>query len=382
MTFLVYVFPACIDLMVGSFFFVGTVRLAESGADAVAVSAVLTVWGLCYMLSSLLSGRVAGRRTYVPLALASCAAMSAAALAFIVVPSLSAIFVIIAFFGVAVAFFFPPYMIFMKDFTAGRARGLLVSTATYTFAWSLGLGAGPFIAGFLWSAAGWQWVFVLDAALALFAGAGTFLLSRGLSVAAPAGAPQPGEGADRPDMAWVGWVTCGVLLMALSGVRGLFPSTAVLRNVSKQDQGIVLALICLGQAVVSLVIRGHARWMYAVAPGALLGGTGVIALALFAGAGSAPVFMAGAFLLGLCSGLCFNYMTFHSLVHPSRAGRYIGINESVVGLTGIVGPLIGAGVARAAGHPGAYILLAALCALAFTAQALIHARLSRRAVSA
>ncbi len=396
MNVLVYVFPACIDLLVGSFFFVGTVRLAESGADAVAVGAVLTVWGTCYMVSSLLSGRLSRRGTYVPMIALSCAAMVCASLAFILVPSLSAIFAIIALFGVAVAFFFPPFMVFMKDVTAGpsqgrrgaprpgmaggrtQARGLLESTATYTFAWSLGLGAGPFIAGFVWNAAGWQWVFVLDAGLAIFTGVGIVLLSRRVAGAGTAAAPgQALNGEQKPDMAWVGWTTCSFLLLVMAAVRGLFPSTAVLRSVSKPDQGIVLGLICLGQAAVSLVIRRNKHWMYAVGPVAGLGAAGSVALAGFAAAPSGAAFMAAAFLLGLCAGFCSNYMTFHSLAHPSRAGTYIGINESVVGLTGIVGPLVGAGAARAMGHPGAYLLLAALCAAAFAAQTAIHARLSR-----
>jgi hypothetical protein len=180
-------------------------------------------------------------------------------------------------------------------------------------------------------------------------------------------------------MAWVGWSTCGVLLLALAAVRGLFPSTAVLRAIAKSDQGIVLALICVGQAVSSLVIRRRASWMYAVAPVAAFGAAGVGALALFGVASGAPLFMVGAFLLGLCSGMCFNYMTFHSLAHPTRAGTNIGINEAVVGAAGIVGPLAGAGLAGAAGHAGAYLLLAGLAALAFAAQTLLHARRGRAA---
>lgn len=225
MLFVLYLFPALVDLLVGSFFFVGTVRLAQSGASAVAVGAVLAVWSLCYMLASLLSGRLAGRATYVPMVLAVCAFMCLASLAFILVPALGAVFAIIAVFGATVGFFFPPYMVFMKDVATGVEQGLHVSAAEYTLAWSLGLGAGPFIAGFLWKAVGWQWVFALD----------TLLLARRGHHAAPAphAAADPVASPRRPDLARVGWLAGGSLLLVLAAVRGLFPSAAVVARITE-----------------------------------------------------------------------------------------------------------------------------------------------------
>jgi hypothetical protein len=44
-----------------------------------------------------------------------------------------------------------------------------------------------------------------------------------------------------------------------------------------------------------------------------------------------------------------------------------------MGLTGIVGPLIGSGIASRAGHPWAYFSLAAIFALAAIIQAIVHA---------
>jgi MFS family permease len=178
MLFLLYLPPALVDLLVGSFFFVATVRMAQSGANAVVVGAVLTVWGISYMLTSLAAGRLARRLPPAAMVIAGCALMVVTCAAFVLVPSLAAIYAIMAVFGVAAGLFFPAYLVFTKDVANGVKRSLHVSAAEYTFAWSLGLAAGPFIAGFLWRTIGWQWVFALDALLAAVTGTVTLLLVR------------------------------------------------------------------------------------------------------------------------------------------------------------------------------------------------------------
>jgi len=381
MLFVLYLFPALVDLLSGSFFFVATVRIAQSGASAVVVGAVLTVWGLCYTLASLLSGRLAHRASYIPMVLAACVLMCLASLACIILPSIGAIFALMAVFGVAVGFFFPPYQVFMKDVATGVERSLHVSAAEYTFAWSLGLAAGPFIAGFLWRTVGWQWVFALDALLALLTGAGTLLLARQGHHEAPATplAADPAESAGKPDMARVGWLVGGALVLVLAAVRGLFPSAAVVARITESDQGIVLGTICLGQAAVAFVLSRGGSWMYSAAPLAAAGIVGVAGLALFGLARTTPAFAGTAFLLGLCSGFCLVYMLFHAIAHPERAGAYIGINESITGFTGVIGPLAGGAIAEGVGHSSAFLLLAACYAVAVVAQMLFHARVKASA---
>jgi len=149
MLFFLYLPPALVDLLLGSFFFVATVRMAQSGANAVVVSAVLTVWGISYMITSLAAGRLARRLPPAAMVIAGCSLMVATCAAFVFIPSLTAIYATMAVFGVAAGLFFPAYLVFTKDVANGVRRSLHVSAAEYTFAWSLGLAAGPFIAGFL-----------------------------------------------------------------------------------------------------------------------------------------------------------------------------------------------------------------------------------------
>ena len=377
MLFLLYLPPALVDLLVGSFFFVATVRMAQSGANAVVVSAVLTVWGLCYMLASLAAGRLVRRFPAVTMVIAGCALMVVSCAAFALVPSLPAIFAIMAVFGFAAGMFFPACQVFTKDVATGVQRSLHVSAAEYTFAWSLGLAVGPFIAGFLWRSVGWQWVFALDALLAAITGVVTLLVVRGGRRAVATSPKNDLESAARrPDLARVGWLAAGSLLLALAAVRGLFPSAAVIGNISEADQGIVLAMICFGQAAVSFVLSRGGAWMYAGRPLAAAGVVGVAGLALFGLARSTVAFAGAAFLLGLCSGFIFVYIVFHAMVHPERSGSYFGINEAIVGLAGILGPLAGGAIAVALGHSVAFLLLAGAYAVALVVQMIVHARVS------
>jgi MFS family permease len=380
MLFLLYLPPALVDLLVGSFFFVATVRMAQSGANAVVVGAVLTVWGISYMLTSLAAGRLARRLPPAAMVIAGCALMVVTCAAFVLVPSLAAIYAIMAVFGVAAGLFFPAYLVFTKDVANGVKRSLHVSAAEYTFAWSLGLAAGPFIAGFLWRTIGWQWVFALDALLAAVTGTVTLLLVRRghHTTAAVRDAGIAGTG-HRPDLVKVGWLAAGTLLIALTAVRGLFPSAAVARQIPEADQGIVLAMICIGQAAVSFVLSRGGSWMYAGKPLAAAGVVGTVGLALFGLAHSTVAYAGAAFLLGLCTGFVFVYIVFHAMVHPERAGTYIGINEAIVGLTGILGPLAGGAIAVATGPATAFLVLAAAYAAAVVVQTIVHARVTAAA---
>ena len=101
---------------------------------------------------------------------------------------------------------------------------------------------------------------------------------------------------------------------------------------------------------------------------------GMAGLAFFGCARTTPGYAGAAFLLGLCSGFCNVYMTFHAMAHPGRAGTYIGINESIVGFTGIVGPLFGGAIAEAVGFAPAFLVLAGCYAAAVVVLLVLRAR--------
>ncbi len=376
--FLLYLFPALIDLLLGSFFFISTVRIAESGGSAFAVSAIVTLWGVCYMFGCYLIGHLVTEANCRPLMVAGCVGITLCAAAFVAVPELHALYVIMAVFGVAVALFFPPYMFHMKHVEQGARQHVASSTALYTMAWSLGLAAGPFLAGFVWSRWGWEWVCLLDIVLGLLTLGGLFVLFGYVKARGAVGVEEPAAETKStvglPDLAWLGWVGSGTCLLAVQMVRGVFPAGAHSLGIPKTDQGIALALICVAQAAVALALVKGRTWMYRASPVGLFGIVGLAGLCLFGLARTSMAFYVAALCLGAYAGASFIYIAFHALVHPSRAGRYVGTNEAIVGLTGIVGPAFAGQLADRTTMSAPYYVAAVLVACVVVFQVVVHLR--------
>lgn len=415
--FLIYLFPAMMDLVLGCVFFVCTRRAAEAGMSATAEAAVLAAWALAYMLVSLVAGRLVTPRNAAALLIGSCAATAAIAAGFILIPTLSAVYPLIALQAAASAFFFCPFQVFMKAVERGRAQGVVRSTALYTFAWSMGMAAGPFVAGFVWSVSDWWVCHVINGCLAVVTAAGVVRMKHhahpagakegecrmpqhtmtpvDAEICVPAGRPQaveaaaPGTAAveaaiqdadyaKMPDLAWLGWVASGVGCLTVSLIRSVFLMTGHELHLGERTEGTTLAILSAAQALVGLSLIAGRTWMYRPSRLAMFGAAGVASLILFAVGRSAGAFYLAAALYGVYSGGFFFYLVFHSLVHPSRSARYIAVNEAVVGITGVAGPLAGGAIMDGLGLGAPYLFSAILVALAVSVQVVVHLRVLKK----
>jgi len=105
---------------------------------------------------------------------------------------------------------------------------------------------------------------------------------------------------------------------------------------------------------------------------ALFGACGVLGLLLLGVGTRLPLFYCGAAAYGVFSGAIYFCLVFHSLVHPTRSAHYVAVNEAVVGVANITGPVLGGWAAAAAGSSGVPFLGAAvLVAVTFGAVALL-----------
>lgn len=68
---------------------------------------------------------------------------------------------------------------------------------------------------------------------------------------------------------------------------------------------------------------------------------GFIGMLLFWCGNGIWAFYAGAIIYGIYSSGAFFYLVFHSLVHPEKGGKYVSLNEVIVGFTSIIAPLAG-----------------------------------------
>ncbi len=367
MRFLVYLFPTMMDIMLSTVMFVVAVRLSESGASALTVVASGSVWAIVYSLCSQISGRiVTPRNAALTLCLASLLACINA-IGMIMFPGLKLQFFWIGSMGVATAFFFIPFMVFMKDMEEGHGVGVAKASALYTFAWSIGMASGPFISGFIWNAfsadTGWKYCYLMNIILSLIIAVGIWPIRRivkNMKKKKPENTKFDNKYANMPDLAWMGWLGAVGCMTSVAVVRTLFPYQAALLNIAKIHQGIVLGLMSYVQAFTALFLLLSRYWMYRAFPVALLGISGVTGLLIFGLGTSINLFYIASIVFGIYTGTFSCYLVFHSLVHPEKSAKYLAINETIVGVTGVASPII-AGLLVGSSNVGVpYLACAAL----------------------
>ncbi len=399
MRLLIYVFPALVDMILGSVMFLTTVRMAESGASATAVTLLMTVWSFVYMLCSFFLSRVITSSNAIWFIVFSGVILACVCLGFIVLPNINLMYLLIVIVAIGNAMFFAPFQVFMKSVEngeSGKSEGIVRSTALYTFAWSTGIAMGPFITGYLWKQAGWNVCFFVNASFALLTSVGIFLLNRyarcsgsvgeGISrfdssqveccsdQADIADVGSTDEYRDAPDLAWLAWFGAGVGILVIMVVRGILPVTGVSLHIDRPELGIVFALISMTQGIMGLSFIKSRVWMFKIKPIIFFGLIGAGSLFGFAFAKSLLCLYVCAVCLGVYSGSIFFYFVFHSLVHPTKAPRYIAINEAVVGLVGIIGPLVGGVLVDGLGLSSAYIFGGLMILGAMIFKSVIHYR--------
>lgn len=368
--FLIFLFPAMIDMVLGLTFFVASVRIAESGGQPVAVTLVTAVWAAVYMISAQGAGRIARAENSARLILTGCALLAVSSLALISTPNLNATYPIMMLMAVGTALFFTPFQVFMKAVDQGDSGALPRSVGLYTFSWSAGMAAGPFVSAFVWARFGWPACYVLSIALCAVTALGiVFLKHHANEKREPAEQPLtdsdqpkrrlPVDYSNQPDLARLGWLCAGAGCLTVAVLRSYLPSSATVMGIPRMSQGILLALISGSQALTGLALCRSRLWMYKALPVLLFGTCGVVALLVFSVSGEFLPLALAAVLFGVYSGSFFFYLVFHSLVHPEHSTRYVAINESVVGLTSLLGPLA-AGVLATGGSVTAPYLASAL----------------------
>lgn len=376
--FLIYFFPAVLDMWFGTIFFICPMRLAEAGASATVSSGIIVAWAVPYIITNHFLGRWVTSRNAEKMLLWSSLVLAADAFCFILFPAPMLQYLWVVVSGVAGALFFAPFQTFMKGFETGSA-GVVRSTGLYTFSWSIGLACGPFVSGQLWTKFGWQYCHLLDVVIGLTCFAGIYLLGKARPSSHKHGAELAASQelsayAHMRDLAWLGWIGSGVGCFVVSIIRGVFPKTATMHQVTVQNSGLAIALVSFSQAFTGLLLCLSKTWMYRPVPVGLLGLCGVISSILFGYCTTAFSYCVAAILFGIYSGGFFFYLVFHSLVHPSKSARYIAVNEMVVGLGGICGPVMGGILSDKIGLGMPYYFSALLVGAAVLLQVIIHSQ--------
>ena len=360
--YIIYLFPIAINMLLGGMFYITALRFSEAQAPGWVVGSTLTAWALIYSVLSLGIGRILTVRNAAGILNAGCAMLTASSLGFLLTAGLYTQFVWILLAGVGSACYCVPFQMLMKEFERDRAdEGIVAATGKYTFAWSFGLATGPLFFGLLEQ----QTVFAINTGVSFALWGGAFALSLTLKKrsAAPAVAAEPAaepaagpsEASDgRPfrSLAWLGWIIGGAGVFSISLLRVMWPRRGVELEIASRDIGLALALVSYIQAALGLAFTWSKNWMRKPLPTVLAGIAGTAGLALFAFApGEAWYFYLAAALFGLYSSYFYFILVYFALEDTEHAAKNVGVNEFLVGITGITSPIFG-GLLAAPGCTG------------------------------
>lgn len=392
LSLIIYLLPALADMVVAQFLFINAVRLAQQGASATVVANTVTTWSLVYLVSCPILGRFVTTKNSSRLIMVGMGGLALISLLFTLIPGIMAVYILMALAGIAAALFFLPFQVFMKAVDGANNKPLTYSAGLYTFAWSMGFAMGPFVSGILMEMgaaspdgtnSGWKYACYFAAGVSVLTGVVIFFL-RDLAQSGSAlpdssdrspAAPAPTDYAKQPDLAWLGWLSAGIGVTVLTFIRAVFPvrGESVL-HLTQSFQGVLFFLLSASQGLTGLFLCRSRYWMYRPVAVVAFGSLGIVGALLVGYAQSSMLLCAGAILFGIYTGSVFVYLVFHALVHPRRSAQYVAINETVVGISSMLGAVLGGFMADRFGFGPLYASGAAMILAALAVQWMVHQR--------
>jgi len=377
----VYLFPMLMDFVLSGILFISAYRFSAAAVAPWIVGASMAAWSLIYSILALAAGKIVKpERSHLAL-IGSGILIALAAFGFIVFDGLYTQFVWLGLSGVAMAFFFTPFQMYMKllEPQQNNNQGIIRPSALYLAAWSFGFAVGPIVFGFLAPLTGFL-ICTAGGAVITF---GVLALEKYRCSRTPVQKtetePEPAaapDGSDavtaRPDLVWIGWLLGGAGCLAIAVVRTMGPFRGVqVLGLTKEQVGIALSCLSFLQCFTGLLLIFSKDWIYRRIPCALVSAAGIASLLTFALCSGFSGFVIASLLFGIYSGCYYFLFVCHSLAHPTKSGFYISINESIVGATGVISPVLGGALISRTNCHWIFIAAAAAVIISFAIQLII-----------
>ncbi|MBR2364858.1 MAG: MFS transporter [Lentisphaeria bacterium] len=356
---LFYIPPFLMNIITGLIFFVPARRLAAANESAVAVAAAMSAWAVTYTVTSITLGFVQNKKNAVKLILLGQSLSIIALAGLLTVSDIKLQYYWLMLTGFSTVLFYCPFQVIMSalEKNVKGTAALIRSTSFYTFSWSLGLAAGPVAAAAIWGlfdpATGWKVCYIFCMALnviitviCLFLHAYVKKVNQeeenSLVENTVSETPLCPENEKKlPDFAIDGWALGIGGYLTVYMLRSLLPYRGEVIGLSTTQMGILIGMIAFMQAVTAFALYKSRTWMYKPIPVLIPLAGGIIGLVLAATVSNFYVLFASMFIYGIFSGIFAWDMIYHAIAIEEKRARYVSVNETIVGVFGILSPLAG-----------------------------------------
>jgi MFS family permease len=278
------------------------------------------------------------------------------------VETLLAIQVLFFLIPISASLFFNAFQAYMLGISTDQSRPLGVTVSLYTFAWSMGFALGPFICGMLGDRLSWPQMYYL-------ASLSSLLIAVMVALFRP-----KGKGTNRetsldeestpsskgPILHLPGWMGVVIGLLAWMVIATYWPLIAVSKGFSPFVKGFVEFAFAASQSLGALALILIKDWQHKTVFMPAFSLLGVAALLVFGSSTTPAFYIFAASLMGLFMATNFIFSVYHCMLDVEMASKRIAINEMMVGLGYIAGPVV-AGLFHKNGMPfGPSFTMAAL----------------------
>ncbi|MFH0796232.1 MAG: MFS transporter [Candidatus Omnitrophota bacterium] len=396
----IYLFPGLVDFSLASFSFFVAVKATQLGVSPITIGGIGSVWGTTYFASSLILSKLAKKENVYRLMMTGCLLFILLTIGFALFNSLPFLFILTALTGITTALFFIGFQVFMGE---QNNMPLHKGIAFYTLAWSSGIAFGSLVQGILLS---WgPFISLLPVFLSFIAVIfGLKLIKRGTDKSTDF--PNVGGGFIRPAglmnqaptvrinrgikdinscgfqedpvndriktaYVYVGWMSIFTATAIRMGIGFLLPNlTMTLFGFSSALAGLAIFISLMAQALAGFSMMKLPAWRYRLAPLFWTKLIVVIGCFLAAAFPAKITIFTLTILVGIYSGHAYYNGVFYALNQRDKSGRNVGINEALVGVASIVGPLT-FGICLQAGVPWFMMAPAIFVLITFVAQAIL-----------
>lgn len=330
--------------------FVGRHSFAERDAGVAAIGAFAAIYGLVYIPSSFLMGKVVTPERSKRLMMISIVLMITL---LCLLANTERYFLFLAIFAgipFGTSLFFNAFQSYMLDIDTNAGKALSHSVGHYTFAWSTGFALGPIVSYLATEYFNWSAAYYMAAFIIFIIGIIAFFFKphtkKNINAATKTEktALLPADKA-LPISGWIGLI---IGISSFQIVLTYWPIQAENLHYSVLIKGGVEFSASISQAFSALIICLFVRWYHKPLSLLLFGLIGFSGFISIAFADRLPLFFIGACLFGIYLSSCFIYMVYHSMFDKAKAVKRVSINEIMVGVGILIGPILATCLLKAA----------------------------------